>query len=143
MQSDHFARIHASFARQSMMQTFEARLTALGPGHCEITAPILPLARQQHGAGHAALGFALGDTAAGYAALTLMAPGREVMTAEFKINLLAPAVGARLIARGRVVKSGRRLSVVTAEIEAEAEDGSRRLIAVMQGTMVPVDPVPG
>jgi acyl-coenzyme A thioesterase PaaI-like protein len=57
-----------------------------------------------------------------------------------KINLLAPAVGVRLIARGRVVKPGRRLVVVIAEVEAEAADGTRRLIAVLQGTMVPVDP---
>jgi len=134
-------RILASFARQSMMQTLGATLGALGDGTCEITAPLLPGMGQQHGAGHAGVTFALGDTAAGYAALSLMEPGREVMTAEMKINLLAPAMGARLIARGRVVKAGRRLVVVTAEVEAEAADGARRLIAVLQGTMVPVDPV--
>ncbi|MBK5945438.1 phenylacetic acid degradation protein [Rhodobacter veldkampii DSM 11550] len=135
-------RITNSFAQQSLMQTFGAAITRIEPGLCEIAAPILPLARQQHGMGHAGLTFALGDTAAGYAALTLMAPGAEVMTAEMKINLLAPAAGGRLIARGRVVKAGRRLSVVTAEVEAEAPDGARKLIAVLQGTMVPVDPGP-
>ncbi|MDI3336526.1 PaaI family thioesterase [Defluviimonas aestuarii] len=131
------AKVRESFARQRLMTTFGAEITALSPGHCEITAPILPLARQQHDVGHAGLTFALGDTAAGYAALTLMADGAEVMTAEMKVNLLAPAKGDRLIATGRVVKAGRRLSVVTAEVEAEVA-GERRLIAVLQGTMVPV-----
>lgn len=131
------AKVRASFARQRLMTTFGAGITVLTPGHCEITAPILPLARQQHDVGHAGLTFALGDTAAGYAALTLMADEAEVMTAEMKVNLLAPAKGDRLIATGRVVKAGRRLTVVTAEVAVE-EAGERRLIAVLQGTMVPV-----
>ena len=131
------AKVRESFARQRLMTTFGAEITALSPGQCEITAPILPLARQQHDVGHAGLTFAIGDTAAGYAALTLMPEGAEVMTAEMKINLLAPAQGDRLIATGRVVKAGRRLTVVTAEVAAEAA-GKRRLIAVLQGTMVPV-----
>lgn len=130
-------RIEESFARQSLMATFQARITDLGPGFCEVTAPILALAHQQHGVAHAGMTFALGDTAAGYAALTMMPEDHEVMTAEMKINLLAPARGQRLIARGRVMRPGRRLYVTTAEVEAE--DGSeRRLIAILQGTMVPV-----
>ena len=131
------AKVRASFARQRLMTTFGAEITALAPGVCEVTAPILSLARQQHDVGHAGLTFALGDTAAGYAALTLMPDGAEVMTAEMKINLLAPAKGDHLIATGRVAKAGRRLTVVTAEVAAEAA-GERRLIAVLQGTMVPV-----
>ena len=95
---DTDARVRASFAAQAMMETFGATLEALGPGTCRIAAPILPLARQQHGYGHAALPFAIGDSAAGYAALTLMEPGQEVVTAEIKINLLAPTTGDRLIA---------------------------------------------
>jgi len=101
-------RIAASFARQSMMQTLGAEIVTVDDGVCELAAPLLPAMGQQHGAGHAGVTFALGDTAAGYAALTLIAPEREVMTAEMKINLLAPAVGVRLIARGRVVRPGRR-----------------------------------
>ena len=131
------AKLRASFARQSLMATFGAELTAIRPGECEIAAPILPLARQQHDVGHAGLTFALGDTAAGYAALSLMPEEAEVMTAEMKINLLAPAAGERLIAIGRVAKAGRRLTVVTAEVFAET-GASRRLIAILQGTMVPV-----
>ncbi|MCB2137393.1 MAG: PaaI family thioesterase [Rhodobacteraceae bacterium] len=134
---DFEARIRDSFARQSLMTTFQADILSCEAGRITIAAPILPGARQQQGAGHAGLTFALGDTAAGYSALSLMPPDVEVMTAEMKINLLAPAIGERLVAEGRVVKSGKRLSVVTAEVHAEA-DGTRRLVAVLQGTMVPV-----
>ena len=102
-----------------------------------VAAPILPGSRQQHGFGHAALTFALGDTAAGYAALSTMTAESEVLTSEIKINLLAPARGDRLVATGRVVKSGKRLCIVTAEVHAE-EDGKAILIAILQGTMVPV-----
>ncbi|WP_347311096.1 PaaI family thioesterase [Defluviimonas sp. SAOS-178_SWC] len=132
-------KLRASFARQSLMTTFAAELTAIRPGECEITAPILALARQQHDVGHAGLTFALGDTAAGYAALSLMPEDAEVMTAEMKINLMAPARGDRLIATGRVVRAGRRLTIVTAEVEAES-GGQRKLVALLQGTMVPVAP---
>lgn len=133
-------RVRNSFARQSLMATFGARVEALGPGTCTLSAPIGQNVRQQHGVGHAGLTFALGDTAAGYAALTAMPEGAEVMTVEMKINLMAPAAGARLIATGRVVKAGRRLTVVTAEVEAESEAGTRRTIALLQGTMIAVDP---
>ncbi|WP_233192647.1 PaaI family thioesterase [Acidimangrovimonas sediminis] len=135
------ARIRASFHRQTMMTTLGAELVSVAPGRCEIAAPILPGVRQQHGAGHAGLSFALGDSAAGYAALTLLSPGQEVMTAEIKINLLSPALGDRLIARGEAIRSGRRLSVVRAEVFAET-GGIEKLIALLQGTMVPVDADP-
>lgn len=135
------ARIRDSFGRQSLMATFGARVVAVAPGQVTITAPILPGARQQHGAGHAGLTFALADSAAGYAALTLIEPGREVMTAEAKINLMAPAVGEALVARGRVARAGRRLVVVTAEVAA-VQDGREVPVALFQGTMIAVDPGP-
>ncbi|MFN4170496.1 MAG: PaaI family thioesterase [Pseudorhodobacter sp.] len=131
-------RIHRSFSAQSLMTTLEARITALEPGFVEITAPILPGGRQQQGAGHAGVTFALADTAAGYAALSLMPEDREVMTVEAKINLLAPALGEALVARGRVVKAGRRLTVVTSEVFA-LRDGRETCIAILQGTMIPMD----
>lgn len=130
-------RIHASFARQGLMQTFQAQITSVGEGRCVIEAPILPLAMQQHDAAHAGLTFALGDSAAGYAALTLMPEGQEVMTVEMKINLLSPAVGDRLVATGEVVRAGRRLTIVRAEVEAITGD-KRRTVAILQGTMIPV-----
>ena len=130
-------RIHASFAAQSMMSTFGAKLSEVRAGHVCITAPILPLALQQQGFGHAGLTFSIGDSAAGYAALTMLPLNMEVVTAEIKVNLLAPARGDLLIATGRVIKPGKRLCVVSAEVHAET-DGTRTLIAVLQGTMVPV-----
>lgn len=120
-----------------MMQTLGARLISAGGGACVIEAPILPGARQQHGYGHAGLTFAIGDSAAGYAALSVMPEDHEVLTSEIKINLLAPAKGDLLIARGKVVKPGRRLIVVTSEVFAR-DAGEEKQVALMQGTMVPV-----
>ena len=131
-------RIKASFARQSMMQTFGATLDAIEPGLVAISAPILPGSRQQQGFAHAALTFGLGDSAAGYAALPTLSEDQEVVTAEIKINLVAPATGARLIAKGRVIKPGRRLIVVTSEVLA-VTDSTETLVAILQGTMVPVN----
>ena len=134
------SRIETSFAAQSMMATLGAELGEVAPGHVTITAPILPGARQQQGFGHAALTFALGDTAAGYAALSVMPADHDVLTAELKINLLAPARGARLRGTGRVIKPGRRLVVVGAEVHALDDRGGETLIAILQGTMVPIAP---
>ncbi|MEX0310637.1 MAG: PaaI family thioesterase, partial [Tateyamaria sp.] len=123
-------RIAASFARQSMMQTFGATLDSVADGRVTISAPILPGSQQQQGFAHAALTFGLGDSAAGYAALTTLPDDQEVVTAEIKINLTAPATGDRLIAKGRVVKPGRRLIVVTSEVFAQ-KDGHDTLVAIL------------
>lgn len=128
--------VENSFDRQSIMKTFGARLAETAPGRVIIEAPIVEGARQQHGFGHAGLTFALGDSAAGYAALTQMPEGAEVLTAEMKINLLAPARGALLRAVGEVVKPGRRLVIVRATVWAET-DGTATEIALLQGTMIP------
>ncbi len=132
-------RLRASFARQTMMATFGAELVEAGGGRAVIRAPIGPHLRQQHGAAHAALAFGLGDSAAGYAALSLMPEGSEVMTVEMKINLMAPAGGEALEATGEVVRNGRRLSVVRAEVVA-IRGGQHRTVAILQGTMIPVSP---
>ena len=131
-------RIRQSFAAQSMMTTLGAELVEIGEGRVVIAAPILPGSRQQHDFAHAALTFAIGDSAAGYAALTCLPEGQEVLTAEMKINLLAPAKGDRLVAVGRVEKAGRRLIVVSAEVFAETGQDRRR-VAILQGTIMPVD----
>jgi uncharacterized protein (TIGR00369 family) len=133
-------RINDSFARQGLMRSLGAKIIAMSPGHCRLSAPVTPEVCQQHGAGHAGLSFALGDTAAGYAALTLLDEGREVMTSEMKIHLLRPAFGVRLEARGTVVKAGRRLVVAQAEVFAFDENGTETQVALLLGTMVPVDP---
>lgn len=137
--TDPTPRIATSFARQGLMQTFGARLVSVHPGEVRIEAPLTPATTQQQGAGHAGLTFALGDTAAGYAALTLMPADVDVMTVELKINLMAPALGDRLEAVGTVVRSGRRITVVTAEVFAWTGD-TRKSIALLQGTMIAVAP---
>lgn len=118
------------------METLGAELKDVSPGRVVITAPIRAETGQQHGFAHAGLTFAIGDSAAGYAALSLMPEGAEVLTVEMKINLLAPAAGDRLVATGEVVRAGRRLTVVRAEVAAEA-NGTLRPVALLQGTMIP------
>jgi len=131
------AKIRDSFAKQAFMSSIGATLTALDSGQVEITAPISAAFTQQHGFAHAALTFSIGDSAAGYAALTLMPPEAEVLTSEMKINLLAPAKGTHLTAKGRVLKPGRRLIVVQSDVYAH--DGqTTKHVAALQGTMIPV-----
>ncbi|MGR3379195.1 PaaI family thioesterase [Salipiger abyssi] len=130
-------RIRASFARQNMMQTLGARLVSVAPGAVSIEAAIRPDLQQQLGYAHAALAFAIGDSAAGYAALSVMPEDKEVVTSEMKVHLLAPAVGETLIARGRVIKPGRRLVIVSADVYA-VKDGRETHAALLTGTTVPV-----
>ena len=135
--NDLETRIRDSFARQTMMQTLGATLANVAPGHVTIIAPILPTVLQQQGAGHAGLAFSIGDSAAGYSALSLMPIDAEVMTVEMKINLMSPAIGDRLVAEGRVIRPGRRIMVVAADIWAET-GATRKHVAMLQGTMIPV-----
>ena len=119
------------------MRSFEAQLDLVTPGSVVISAPILEGARQQHGFAHAGLTFALGDSAAGYSALSLMPEGSEVLTSEMKIHLLAPGAGDRLVAKGRVIKPGRRLVIAAADVYAISGTDEVH-IATLMGTMVPV-----
>ncbi|MGR3541349.1 MAG: PaaI family thioesterase [Hasllibacter sp.] len=114
------------------MATLGAEIVSVEEGAVVLAAPIGPAVSQQAGFAHAGLAFALGDSAAGYAALTVMPEGREVLTVEMKINLIAPASGARLVATGHVEKAGRRLMVVRATVRADG-----RAVALLQGTMIP------
>lgn len=123
--------VRESFARQPFMATIGATLSRIAPGEVDIELPFRTDLLQQSGTMHAGVVAAIADTACGYAALTLMPPGAEVWSVEFKINLLAPAIGSRFIARGRVVRSGRTLTVCTAEV-ATAE----RVVATMTGTFI-------
>lgn len=132
-------RVRDSFAQQAMMRTFGASVETVTKGQVVLKAPILPIALQHTGHGHAALSFALGDTAAGFSALTLMPEGAEVVTAEIKINLLAGAQGDYLIARGHVIKPGRRVIVVGATVTAVSGD-QQRDVAVLMGSMMAVHP---
>lgn len=131
-------QITESFARQGLMQTLGCRINLLEKGRVILEMPITSVVGQQHGVTHAGATFALGDSASGYAALSMMEDGAEVMTVEMKINLIAPAAGRRLLAVGEVAKAGRRLIVTRCTVQAEAEDGSLRDVALLQGTMIPV-----
>ena len=131
-------RIRSSFAKQGLMTTLGATLGDLAPGRVEIALRPHPGISQQHGFIHAGAISAIADTAAGYAALSLMPAGRGVLTTEFKINLVAPAVGDRMIARGRVVKAGRTLTLAQSEVFAES-GGQEKLIALLTATMMTIE----
>ena len=131
------AAIRDSFARQGLMRTMGASIDYLAKGRAVLRMPISASVSQQHGFAHAGASFALGDSAAGYAALGMMPPGSEVLTIEMKINLISPASGQTLIAQGEVIKAGRRLTIVRATVETETDSGLRKLVAILQGTMIP------
>jgi uncharacterized protein (TIGR00369 family) len=131
------ARVRASFGRQAFMATLGARLAAVAPGEVTIELPFRADLTQQHGFLHAGVVAAIADSACGYAALSLMPPGREVLSVEFKINLMKPAAGALFRAVGRVVRAGKTLTVCAGEVEVVRE-GSPAAVAVMQATMMAV-----
>lgn len=131
-------RVQASFDKQGLMRTLGASILRIAPGEVEIALSPGPAVSQQHGFVHAGAVSAIADTAAGYAALSLMPPGAGVLTTEFKINLLAPAVGERILARGRVVKAGRTLTLAQTEVFAEA-DGKERLVALLTATLMTIE----
>lgn len=131
------ARVRRSFARQGAMAFLGVEIGALGPGHCELRLPFRAEIAQQHGYFHGGIVGMLADTAGGYAAYTLMAAEASILTAEYKINLLAPAEGELLIAQGRVIKPGRTLSISAAEVYVE-KSGRRTLCALMQQTLMAI-----
>lgn len=130
-----FAAVRASFARQDFMATVGARLTEVEDGRVVIEfAPKAGLL-QQHGYVHAGVVTSIMDSACGYAALSTMPEGSDVLSVEFKANFLAPAAGERIVVEGRVLRAGRLLTVSRADAHAHA--GNRvTLIATMLGTMV-------
>ncbi len=136
-QKDLQARIEASFAQQGLMRVIEARIAEVSPGRCVIEAPFRKTMTQQQGFLHAGVLTTLADNACGYATLSLLPPGQEVLTAELKVNFLRPARGVLAIARAEVLKLGRTLTVARAEVWMRAEDGSESLCAAMQATLVP------
>ena len=136
--TDYQERIRASFAKQGLMSTLGATLGTIAPGFVEIILSPHAAISQQHGFVHAGAVSSIADTAAGYAALTLMPPDRGVLTTEFKINLVAPAVGERILARGEVIKVGRTLTLARSEVYAQQGE-SRRLIAFLTATLMAVE----
>jgi uncharacterized protein (TIGR00369 family) len=131
------ARVRESYARQRLLQTLGATLERVAPGEVDIRLPFRAELSQQHGFFHAGAMTSIVDTACGYAALSLMPPDAAVLTVEFKVNLLAPGKGEAVVARARVVKAGRTLTVVTGDVFAQSH-GEERLVATMLATMMTV-----
>jgi uncharacterized protein (TIGR00369 family) len=134
---EFIARVRESFARQAMMQTIGAVLETVAAGRAEISLPFRSDLTQQHGYLHAGVIATIADSACGYAAYSLMPADASVLTVEYKINLLAPAVGDRFIARATVIRPGRTLTVVEADVFASVQ-GAERRTATMLATIIAV-----
>ncbi len=115
---DYATRIRASFERQGIMRLIGARMTRVEPGHVEIELPYREDLTQQHGYFHAGVTSTIADSAGGYAGFTLFPADSSVLTVEYKMNLVAPAEGEKLVAVGRVKRSGRSLTVCELEVLA-------------------------
>jgi uncharacterized protein (TIGR00369 family) len=131
-------RCRESFARQQAMATIGASVLSVAPGEVELVMPFSDKLTQQHGFIHAGIVTMLVDTACGFAALSLMPEDAAVLTTEFKVNLLSPAKGERFIARGKVVRPGKKLMVCLGEVFAE-EGGKRKQVALMTASMMVMD----
>ena len=130
-----FERVRESFAKQGLMRLLEAEVSEVGEGWCVIEVPYSDKLTQQQRYFHGAVAGAIGDSAGGYAALTLAPEGREVLTVEYKINFLAPAWGQKMVARGEVLTAGRRLFVSKAEVIAVSGEGEETPCAALQQTI--------
>jgi uncharacterized protein (TIGR00369 family) len=132
----HFEqRVRDSFARQAAMALIGATMTRVEPGRCEIELPVRDDLTQQHKFVHGGVVGMIADSAGGYAAFTLMPADASVLTVEYKINMLAPATGEKLIAVGSVLKPGRTLSIVRADVFG-VTGTQQKLLATMQQTLM-------
>ena len=131
------ARVRESFARQGLMRTIGARLSSVLPGEVAIELLFRDDLTQQHGYMHAGIITSIADTACGYAALTLMPLDADVLSVEYKINLLSPGRGEKLIARAAVKRAGRNLTVCEADVFA-ASNGEEKIVATMLATMMTI-----
>lgn len=113
---DFEARVRASFARQPAMRLIGACMTRVEPGYCAIELPYREDLTQQHGLFHGGFVSAIADTAAGYAAYTLFSSTDSILTVEYKINLLAPGAGDKLVASATVKKAGKTLTVCELQV---------------------------
>ncbi|WP_179405133.1 PaaI family thioesterase [Burkholderia guangdongensis] len=127
--------VRASFTRQNAMALIQATLPVIGHGHTEIHLPVWSGVEQQHGFVHGGVVGMIADSAGGYAAMTTAPADSSVLTVEYMMNLVAPAAGEMLIARGKVVRPGRTLIVTQAEVFA-VKNGRETLCALMQQTIM-------
>ena len=132
---DFARRVADSFARQGAMAHLGAELASVAPGAVEIRLPYRAEVAQQHGFFHGGVVATIADSAGGYAGYSLMPAGSSVLTVEYKINMIAPAKGDALVARGKVVKAGRTLTVCAVEVSA-LDRGRETLCSVMQQTLI-------
>ncbi len=131
---DYENRVRASFARQPFMTHMGAQMGAVAPGRVEVVLPYAESVTQQHGFFHGGAVGAIADTAGGYAAFTLFPADSTILTVEYKINIMAPGRGERLVAVGEVVRSGRTLTIVKVDIFAES-GGTRTHCAMATQTL--------
>jgi uncharacterized protein (TIGR00369 family) len=128
-------RVRESFGRQQIMTTIGAKLTHIAPGEIDIWLPYDRTLTQQHGFMHAGIVATIADSACGYAAYSLMPAGHAVLSVEFKINLLAPSQGDAFVARGRVQRAGKTITVCQADVTA-IRDGFESRIAMLVATII-------
>jgi len=132
-------RVRTSFAKQQVMRTIGAGLVSVAPGEVVIDLPFREDLTQQHGYLHAAIVTAIVDSACGFAAYSLMPPEAAVLTIEFKVNFLAPAVGTKFVAHGRVMKAGRTVTVTTGDVIAETDKGPKQIATMIATVMTVTD----
>jgi uncharacterized protein (TIGR00369 family) len=135
--ANYKARVRASFAKQKLMTTIGATLERIAPGEVDIRLAYRDDLTQQHGFLHAGTIASIADSACGYAALSLMPADAGVLSIEFKVNMLAPARGDFIVARGSVIRAGRTIMVCRADVYL-ITDAAEKLVAAMQGTMMVV-----
>ena len=128
-------KVRDSFGRQAFMSTIGAEMISVGRGSVAIRFPFSSKLTQQNGYVHAGAVTSIMDSACGYAALTVAPEGADVLSVEFKVNLLAPGIGESFVARASVKRAGKRLAVCTADTFA-ARAGQEKLIATMLATMM-------
>jgi uncharacterized protein (TIGR00369 family) len=133
-------RSRAAFGLQGFMQTLGARLVALEAGRCVIACDFRDGLTQHHGVFHAGVLTTLADNACGFAAMSLLPEGSEVLTVEFKTSFLRPGAGSEAIARGEVLKPGRTLSFCRAEVHMRQADGREVLAMTMLATLIAAAP---
>jgi uncharacterized protein (TIGR00369 family) len=135
---DYAKRVRVSFDKQRLMTTMGAQLGEVEPGSVTIRLPFRDDLCQQHGFLHAGAIAAVADSACGYAALSLMPAEAGVLSVEFKVNMLSPAKGDAIEARGSVIRAGRTIMVCRADVVA-VTGSDEKLVAAMQGTMMVVE----
>ena len=131
--------VRESFSRQGFMKTLGAEISVLDHGQVEIRVGYRPTLTQQNGFIHAGVLTSILDSACGYAAMSVGPEKHDVLSVEFKVNLLAPAKGERFVARAAVKRAGKNLTVCTADAFA-IQNGQEKVVATMLATMMNISP---